>query len=259
MIFNVHPSLLPRWRGAAPIERAIMAGDAATGVTIMRLTAGLDSGPVCAQQAEPIAAGRHVRNARAAAGGARRRVAARPRSPGTCSGVEQDDALATYAEKIEADDRRLDPERSAAALERVVRALDPHIGAFVLLDDGLALGVHRRRWPTRGRPRLAPASPCQLSLDGPCRSSAARPARSNCCRPATGPPRDERRGLPARSAPVSPARACAFRVIRRVFDEGAYADRALHGEATAIVGPGSARSRRRWPTGPSSGARHSTT
>ncbi len=53
-IVNVHPSLLPRWRGAAPIERAIMAGDAQTGVSIMRLTAGLDSGPVCLRQAEPI-------------------------------------------------------------------------------------------------------------------------------------------------------------------------------------------------------------
>ena len=53
-IFNVHPSLLPRWRGAAPVERAIMAGDAETGVSIMRLTAGLDSGPVCLQEREPI-------------------------------------------------------------------------------------------------------------------------------------------------------------------------------------------------------------
>src|SRR5436305_595764 len=54
-VLNVHPSLLPRWRGAAPIERAIMAGDAETGVSIMRLTAGLDSGPVCLEQAEPVA------------------------------------------------------------------------------------------------------------------------------------------------------------------------------------------------------------
>ena len=53
-ILNVHPSLLPRWRGAAPVERAIMAGDAETGVSIMRLTAGLDSGPVCLQEREPI-------------------------------------------------------------------------------------------------------------------------------------------------------------------------------------------------------------
>ena len=53
-ILNVHPSLLPRWRGAAPVERAIMAGDEETGVSIMRLTAGLDSGPVCLQEREPI-------------------------------------------------------------------------------------------------------------------------------------------------------------------------------------------------------------
>src|SRR6202040_1985707 len=52
-MLNVHPSLLPRWRGAAPIERAIMAGDERTGVSIMRVTAGLDSGPVCAQASEP--------------------------------------------------------------------------------------------------------------------------------------------------------------------------------------------------------------
>ncbi len=55
-ILNLHPSLLPRWRGAAPIERAIMAGDTETGVSIMQLTAGLDSGPVCSQLAEPIGA-----------------------------------------------------------------------------------------------------------------------------------------------------------------------------------------------------------
>src|SRR5215211_7514977 len=56
-MLNVHPSLLPRWRGAAPVERAIMAGDEETGVSIMRLTAGLDSGPVCLQEREPIRPG----------------------------------------------------------------------------------------------------------------------------------------------------------------------------------------------------------
>ncbi len=55
-MLNVHPSLLPRWRGAAPIERAIMAGDEVTGVSIMRVAAGLDSGPVCAHATEPILA-----------------------------------------------------------------------------------------------------------------------------------------------------------------------------------------------------------
>src|SRR5947209_139035 len=56
LMLNVHPSLLPRWRGAAPVERAIMAGDEITGVSIMRVTAGLDSGPVCLQESEPIGA-----------------------------------------------------------------------------------------------------------------------------------------------------------------------------------------------------------
>ena len=63
-LLNVHPSLLPRWRGAAPVERAIMAGDAETGVSIMRLTAGLDSGPVCLQDADPDRPRRRLRDAR---------------------------------------------------------------------------------------------------------------------------------------------------------------------------------------------------
>ncbi len=166
VIFNVHPSLLPRWRGAAPIERAIMAGDAATGVTIMRLTAGLDSGPICAQEAEPIAADATYGTLapRLAALGAELLI-------GSLSGdvhwTEQDDALATYAEKIEADDRLLDPVRSAVALERVVRALDPHIGTFVLLDDEARLGVHRAAVADADRPAADGPGAGQLSLDGP--------------------------------------------------------------------------------------------
>ena len=139
-MLNVHPSLLPRWRGAAPIERAIMAGDGETGVSIMRVTAGLDSGPVCAQQHEPIAAqdtygtlaGRLSR-----LGGELLVEALDQRPP--CH--EQDDSRATYAEKILPADRELDPARPAAELERVVRALTPHIGAHVVLRDGTWLGV----------------------------------------------------------------------------------------------------------------------
>jgi methionyl-tRNA formyltransferase len=139
-MLNVHPSLLPRWRGAAPIERALIAGDEVTGVSIMRVTAGLDSGPVCAQVSEPIApednygalAGRL-----ADLGGALLVRALPDLRP--C--VEQDEARATYAEKITAEDRRLDPSRPAAELERLVRALAPHIGAYLELGDGLRLGV----------------------------------------------------------------------------------------------------------------------
>jgi methionyl-tRNA formyltransferase len=142
-ILNVHPSLLPRWRGAAPIERAIMAGDADTGVSIMRLTAGLDSGPVCLAASEPIAAQAtyETLSQRLQTLGGELIVRALDERPPF---VEQaDDAGVTYAEKIGPADRLLDPGRAAAELERVVRALHPHVGARVQLADETMLGVVR--------------------------------------------------------------------------------------------------------------------
>jgi methionyl-tRNA formyltransferase len=160
-ILNVHPSLLPRWRGAAPLERAIMSGDERTGVSIMQLTEGLDSGPVCAQAAEAIAPDDTYGSlsGRLQALGADLLVRVLDSSP-PCA--PQDDALATYAEKIAPGDRELDPSRPAAELERVVRALTPHIGAYAVLSDGERLGVHAAR--VLGDDRLAPG---ELSLDGP--------------------------------------------------------------------------------------------
>ncbi len=141
-ILNIHPSLLPRWRGAAPIERAIMAGDERTGVSIMRLTAGLDSGPVCLAASEEIRAddtyGSLAERLEQVAG--RLIVQALSERPPFS---EQPEEGVTYAEKISSGDRMLDPARSAAELERVVRALDPHIGARVALGDTTMLGVKR--------------------------------------------------------------------------------------------------------------------
>jgi methionyl-tRNA formyltransferase len=141
-ILNVHPSLLPRWRGAAPIERAIIAGDERTGVSIMRLTAGLDSGPVCLTATEPIRAddsyGSLAGRLRELGGELLVRVL--DQAPPF---VEQPQDGVTYAEKITAADRLLDPARPALELERVVRALHPHVGARVTLADGTLLGVHR--------------------------------------------------------------------------------------------------------------------
>jgi len=158
-MLNVHPSLLPRWRGAAPIERAIMAGDERTGVAIMRVTAGLDSGPVCAQESVAVGADDTYGTlaGRLSELGGRLLVATLSEGP-EC--VEQDEALATYAEKITAEDRRLDTSRPAVELERLVRALTPHIGAQALLADGTPLGVSRARVLEDG------PVPGMLALDG---------------------------------------------------------------------------------------------
>ena len=157
-ILNVHPSLLPRWRGAAPVERAIMAGDAETGVSIMRLTAGLDSGPVALAAREPIrpddtygtlAPRLEVLGARLL----NRVLDERP--PFT----EQDEAGVTYAEKIGPADRILDPAATPEEQVRVVRALSPHIGARLARVDGSFLGVRAARVGDDGRLELLEVQP----------------------------------------------------------------------------------------------------
>jgi methionyl-tRNA formyltransferase len=142
MILNVHPSLLPRWRGAAPVERAIMAGDRETGVSIMRLTAGLDSGPVCLAASEPIRPDDTYGSlsTRLQELGGELILRALEDAPPF---VEQPADGVTYAEKIAPADRLLDPSRPATELERVVRALHPHVRAQVELPGGAMLGVHR--------------------------------------------------------------------------------------------------------------------
>jgi methionyl-tRNA formyltransferase len=157
-MLNVHPSLLPRWRGAAPVERAIMAGDEETGVSIMRVTAGLDSGPVCLAEAEPIHPDDDYATlaARLEALGARLLVRVLDERP-PCVG--QGEAGATYAAKITAADRTLDPAAPAEERVRVVRALHPHIGARLELEDGSFLGVRRARVAEDGSLELLEVQP----------------------------------------------------------------------------------------------------
>lgn len=165
-MLNVHPSLLPRWRGAAPVERAIMAGDTRTGVSIMRLTAGLDSGPVALTAEEPIAAEDTYGTLapRLAALGGRLLVAALDRAPDRLRFDDQDESQVTYAQKITAEDRRLDPARPATELECAVRALNPHIGAAVELPGSERLGV----WRAIARPAATgDPAPGELALTGP--------------------------------------------------------------------------------------------
>jgi methionyl-tRNA formyltransferase len=140
-LLNVHPSLLPRWRGAAPVERAIMAGDAESGVCIMHVTAGLDEGPVALLAREPISAQDTygtlaARLERAAAG-----LLVTALLDGPLEFRPQAEQGATYAEKITAADRLLDAAQRAVVLERQVRALTPHIGARAQLAGGELLGV----------------------------------------------------------------------------------------------------------------------
>jgi methionyl-tRNA formyltransferase len=141
-LLNVHPSLLPRWRGAAPVERAIEAGDEETGVSIMKPVAELDAGPVAVQRAEAIRPDDDYGSlaSRLAALGGELLVETLDLQPAF---REQADTGVTYAEKIGPEDRWLDPALGADMLERRVRALRPHIGAYVELPWEERLGVTR--------------------------------------------------------------------------------------------------------------------
>ena len=135
---NVHASLLPRWRGAAPIQAAILAGDKETGVSLMAMTAGLDCGPVYVEEA--IAIGQEETagelHDRLAALGGELLVRHFDAIVNTAlKAIEQDDSRATYAGKITKQDARLDWQEPATVLHRRVRAYNPVPGAFFLLED----------------------------------------------------------------------------------------------------------------------------
>ena len=134
--FNIHASLLPRWRGAAPIQRAILAGDTETGVTIMRMDEGLDSGPILLSEAVAITAETTAETLRGALArvGARLMVTAladlEGADPEALTPRPQPADGASYADKLGRDEGRLDWSRPAAELERAVRALNPWPGVW---------------------------------------------------------------------------------------------------------------------------------
>lgn len=155
LMLNVHPSLIPRWRGAAPIERTLMAGDERTGMTIMRVTEELDGGPVALQEETAVQDGEDYGSlsARLAELGGELLVRSLDHlAEGSLEFTEQDDELATYAEKIRPEERRLDPARPAVELERRVRALNPQVGTHLELDGGEWLGVRAARAVPEGPP-----------------------------------------------------------------------------------------------------------
>lgn len=137
---NVHASLLPRWRGAAPIQAAILHGDPKTGVTIMRLDAGMDTGPILSQRQVEITPEDTygTLSARLAEVGAELLIETLPKYlSGEITPQEQDSSLATLAPMLKKEDGLLDFNRPAEALERQVRAFQPWPGAFMPWQDGI--------------------------------------------------------------------------------------------------------------------------
>ncbi len=131
---NVHASVLPRWRGAAPIHRAIMAGDPVTGVTIMQMEAGLDTGPMLATVRTPIEDKTTGELTEELAELGAQLMVGTVRNLSFHQPVEQDDAEATHAAKIDKAEARIDWNEDAAVIERKIRALAPFPGAWFELD-----------------------------------------------------------------------------------------------------------------------------
>lgn len=127
---NIHASLLPRWRGAAPIQRAIMAGDAETGVTIMQMERGLDTGPMLAVESLPITRQTTGELTGELAGlGARMMVGVLAKLPGLAATVQPGEGI-LYAHKIDKAEARIDWAQPAIAIDRLVRAMQPSPGAW---------------------------------------------------------------------------------------------------------------------------------
>lgn len=164
---NVHPSLLPRWRGAAPVERAILAGDPTTGVTIHETVKELDAGPVAAQEPFPIEPADDAGAVFARAAEVAARLLDGVLADPDPAFVPQAQDGVTYAEKIEPADRVLDLAQPAEELVRRVRALSPHIGARAELH-GRPLTVWRARVGEDGG-----FEPLEVQPDGGRRMDAA--------------------------------------------------------------------------------------
>jgi methionyl-tRNA formyltransferase len=151
-ILNVHPSLLPRWRGASPIQATIAAGDVRAGLTIIAMDAGIDTGPIVAAEGWDLTSDADGESLRAEASARGADLLART-LPGWLAGERttqrQDDDAATTTREIRRDDGRLDPRRPAPELERLVRALRPWPGCHVETDVGRLL-VWRARAADRG-------------------------------------------------------------------------------------------------------------
>lgn len=177
--FNLHASLLPRWRGAAPIQRAIMAGDTESGVCVMRMAAGLDEGPVCARKTVPVddatTAG-DLHDHLAATGGRLMGEALSRLEAGSLSCTAQDDDGVTYARKIDKAEAKIDFSRPAHQVLRHVHGLSPFPGAWFVATaaGGQALRIKALRCEV-----VDTSGPAGTVMDGrltiACSEQAVRP------------------------------------------------------------------------------------
>jgi methionyl-tRNA formyltransferase len=175
---NIHASLLPRWRGAAPIQRALLAGDRETGITIMQMDEGLDTGPILTQQAVPIGATETAASLHEtlAALGAEMIVAAlQGLSGGTLTARPQPGESATYANKLSRAEARLDWRRPAVELERQVRAFAPWPGAHFAINGETVKVLAADVDP--GHDSAAPGTVLDDGLTIACGGGALRPIR----------------------------------------------------------------------------------
>ena len=232
---NVHASLLPRWRGAAPIHRAILAGDAETGVSIMRMEEGLDTGPYCVVERVEIGEKSVTElTHELAVLGARALVRALgDLDSGECEWVDQDDSQATYANKVEKSEVALSPHLGVTDALRRIRASSPQAAARAVVagKDIAALVGHPSRPRTRcrcsglgrrgGRPRI-------LGRSGrPYPGQAEREDGHERGRLGPRPSSVPRRYLDGPSVSATHARTLALEVVSRVRARDAYAHETL--------------------------------
>ncbi|MGG7567450.1 methionyl-tRNA formyltransferase [Rhodovulum sp. DZ06] len=196
---NIHASLLPRWRGAAPIQRAIMEGDAETGVCIMRMEAGLDTGPVLLREATPIGAEDTAATLhdRLSAMGARMVVeAAAALADGTAVEEVQPEAGVTYAAKIDKAEAKIDWTRTAAEVDRLVRGLSPFPGAWFEHDGARIKALLTEVVGGEGAGTGAPGETLDDALTVACGTGAVRILRLQRAGKGAMDAADALRGLP---------------------------------------------------------------
>jgi len=184
---NIHASLLPRWRGAAPIQRAILSGDTETGVTIMQMDEGLDTGDMLLHRAIPITAettGQNLHDTLSHLGADLIVPALAALADGSLVGTPQPADGVTYAKKLERDEGRLDFTRPAQELERLVRAFDPWPGAF-FEHEGTRIKVLAAEAFDIGAISNLPGTVLDPELTISCADGAFRPTRVQ--RPGKGP------------------------------------------------------------------------